>query len=75
VPELLNSAISAVMAAMSFFPALYSAAALLVDGVGDGSIVDCRLTAAILSLTFIQLPQERLVLPLPSRFHFQISRR
>lgn len=39
VPELLNSAISALMAAISFFPALYSAAALLVDGVGDGSIV------------------------------------
>jgi len=49
VPELMNSAISALMAAMSFFPALYSAAALLVDGVGDGSILDCRMTAAIFS--------------------------
>jgi len=49
VPELLNSAISALMAAISFFPALNSAAALLVDGVGDGSIVDCRMTASIFS--------------------------
>jgi hypothetical protein len=35
VPELLNNAISALMAAISFFPALNSAAALLVDEVGD----------------------------------------
>ena len=47
VPELLNIAISALMAAISFFSALFAAAALLVDGVG--SIVDCRMTAAIFS--------------------------
>jgi len=49
VPELLSGAILALMATMSFFPALYSAAALLVDEFGDGSIVDCRVTAAIFS--------------------------
>ena len=45
------------MAAISFFQALCSAAALLVDGVGlgDGSIVDCRMTAAIFSFKFIVL--------------------
>jgi len=38
VPELQNSAISALMAAISFFPALCSAAALLVDGRGAGKL-------------------------------------
>jgi len=37
VPELQNSAISALMAAISFFPALCSAAALLLDG-GAGKL-------------------------------------